>query len=382
MLRTRFVSRVTAFFLSLHDLPCRSASWTIVLLSVASLELLAQDETKYFFYHPDHAVGSDANFNPITLLLNGSFDATRTEGHSRDVFALPYKDDLINVWKNISDPLTSINRYGWQAFRREEIINLSFNYNQLQFLPNILDHAIGYGMLYTKTREWYDYHRYPVPFLWSVVTSLVYKYMNEMIQNGGNRGTNVDCISDILIFNTMGFAFFSFDRVNRFFSESIHLYEWSLQPLYIPADHHLQNTGQEFVLRYPIPGADRYAPFLYWGVNSVAGLSYRYEGTNSISVGFGESVYKGISREYRKDLRRFFPSERDGAAGLFLDDDGSLLVSLIVEGPNVFNVQLNAYPGLIRIGGIQPGLYVAAVKRDKFVCGISFMTIPISIGIE
>ncbi|MCX6133622.1 MAG: hypothetical protein NTU47_07405 [Ignavibacteriales bacterium] len=338
---------------------------------------------RYYFYKPAQTRGSDAIFSPFTLLLNGSFDALRISAHeARDLTSYHWKANFQNVWENVSNPFASIRAFGWEEFRRQELFNLSFDNNSLQFIPNIADHTIGYGMQYAKISEWYDAHGYAQPVLWGIGTSLVYQYVNEMMQNenGGGSYTNVDCIADYDFFNVLGYVLFSFDGVKRFFSETVQLNDWSLQPLYVPRNHHLENTGQEFLLRYKLPFAARYAPFVCWGVNSVAGISYRVDKATSVSLGLGQAVTEmtiNTRGEYLSAAPRL-----STAVGLFVDNDGSLLSSLIIRGGSSTNIQLNVYPGLIDFYGIRPGCYLGAGGNEGLVFGVTFMSLPVSLGFE
>lgn len=350
------------------------------LLFFAQYSLLAQ-QNRHYFYKPAQTRGSDAQFSPLTLLLNGSFDALRLSPDAgRDLTSLHWKTDFNNVWKSLRDPIGSVSAYGWENFRRQELLNLSFNVDDLQFIPNIADHVIGYGMQYAKITEWYEAHGYHSPVLLGVGTSLVYQLVNEVVQNSGTSNVNVDCIADVYIFNMLGFALFSFDDVKKFFSETMQLNDWSLQPLYIPRNHHLENAGQQFVLRYTLPFAERYAPFICWGVNSVAGVSYRYDDANRISVGVGNAI-TGMTTKFRGEFISATP-DLEHAIGLFLDNDGSLLAGLIVSGKKSLNAQLNVYPGLVEVWGIRPGCYLALGGREGAVFGVTFSGLPISIGVE
>ena len=342
---------------------------------------LAAQQKRYYFHKPSQTRGSDAAFTPLILLINGSFDALRLSPDAkRDLTVLEWKTDFKNVWKSLTDPVGSVHAYGWENFRRQELLNLSFNVDDLQFIPNFADHIIGYGMQYAKVTEWYDAHGYESPVLLGVATSVVYQLMNEVVQNSATTSVNVDCIADVYIFNTLGFALFSFDDVKRFFSETMQLNDWSLQPLYIPRNHHLENAGQEFVMRYTLPFAERCAPFICWGVNSIAGLSYRYDDANRISVGLGNAI-TGMTTKYRGEFLSATPNiER--AIGLFWDNSGSLLAGLIVSGQESVNAQLNVYPGLLDLYGIRPGCYLGVGGREGLIIGVTFSGLPVSIGIE
>jgi hypothetical protein len=362
-------------------LPLRLMSFGLVFLVVTPHHSVVAQQKKFYFYKPAQTRGSDAQFSPLTLFLNGSFDALRLSPDAgRDVVSSKWSVDFHNVWNNLSHPVGSIRAYGWENFRRQELFNLSLDVEELQFLPNFADHVIGYGMQYVKVTEWYDAHGYSSPLLWGIGTSIVYQFMNEMVQNGGAKYVNVDCISDVYIFNTMGYVLFSFDGVKRFFSTTMQLNDWSLQPLYIPRNYHLENAGQEFVVRYSLPFAERYAPFFCWGVNSVAGLSYRYDDANSVSVGFGNTV-AGMVQRQRGEFISSTPN-LEPSFGFFWDNDGSLLAGLIVYGKSTVNAQLNVYPGLVDIHGIRPGCYLGVGGREGLVFGVTFSGLPVSIGVE
>ena len=83
----------------------------ITLLGICSI-VQAQDQ-KYYFYNPKNDFGSEGFYNPISMMINGSYDIFRNGAHSRDVFAQPYLLGMRNVWRNISNPLCNISRYAW-----------------------------------------------------------------------------------------------------------------------------------------------------------------------------------------------------------------------------------------------------------------------------
>lgn len=335
-------------------------------------------QQKYFFFNPKNDFGSDAFFNPLSMVINGSYDIFRNGAHSKDVLSQPYAIGMRNVWRNISSPLHNIGRYGWDRFTREEIFNLNFSAKEAQFLPNFSDHTIGEGMLYAKTAEWYDYHGYRHPYLWSFVTVSASQFMNEAVENGDYLDTSVDLIADMLIFNTAGFILFSTERGKDFFSRSLPLYDWSLQPILDPSSHFLYNAGEQFVIRHGLPFAPRYSAFIYWGIHAIVGLSYAYDDENNVSVGAGQVVNRVNENRY-KGLRFLTPS-LDGAIGIFYDRNNSLMTSILLSGPRLPNAQINVYPGLFEVGGIKPGVYLAFGEWDRFVLGVTLAGIPFGLG--
>ena len=340
--------------------------------------VMAQDQ-KYYFYNPKNDFGADATFSPLSAMINGSYDILRNGAHSKDIFTEPYYTGMTNVWQNISSPLYNISNYGWGRFSNEELFNLQFNSQTAQFMPNFSDHTIGEGMLYAKTAEWYDYHGYRYPYLWSFVTTSAYQFMNETIENGAYKGTSVDCISDMLIYNTAGFILFSTDFVKEFFTSTLPLYDWSEQPIIDPTSGYLFNAGEQFVIKHELPFASRYSAFVYWGIHAIAGIGYAYDEENNFSIGLGQVAVRIDENRY-KGLRFLTPT-LDGAIGMFYDKSNSLMTSVILSGPRLPNAEINVYPGLVNLGWIEPGFVLAFGQWDKFFFGVTFAHIPLGLAL-
>jgi hypothetical protein len=351
-------------------------SCLIAIVGISSI-VIAQDQN-YYFYKPKIDYGSEGFYNPLSMMINGTYDILRNGAHSKDVFNQPYYTGMTNVWRNISNPLYNISNYGWGRFSDEELFNLKFNSQEAQFMPNFSDHTIGEGMLYAKTAEWYDYHGYKYPYLWSFITTSAFQFMNETVENGGYVGTSVDCISDMLIYNTAGFILFSTDFVRDFFSRALPLYDWSLQPVIDPGTGHLFNAGEQFVIKRGLPFAPRYSAFVYWGIQAIVGISYAYDDENNISVGAGQVANRIIENRY-KGLR-FLTPRLDGAVNIFYDRNNSLMTSIFLSGPRVPNAQINVYPGFVKLGWFEPGMYLAFGQWDKFVLGVTFAHIPFGLA--
>jgi hypothetical protein len=342
---------------------------------------LAQSKT-YYFYNPELKYGSEFYFNPASTFINGGFDILRNGGHTKDITDQAYKRSAQNVWENISQPLQSIEQYGWKYFISEEIFPLGIDKDESQYIPNYLHHMLGGGMLYVKMAEWYDYHRVPYPRLTSAITSLLYHFLNETLENHGYVGNNTDPIADLLIFNPLGILLFSSTSVKKFFSQRLQFYDWSLQPLYNPLNHHIENAGQQFVMFHKAPFTEKYSVFYYYGIYGIAGLSYQCKSDDHISFGAGLVVNK-LEENMRRESR-FLTPKLDGALGLFYDRNRSLLWSMLITGPKMYNARLNIYPGIFRIGWFHPGFYLAAGEWDKFMVGVTVAHIPIGLmsGIE
>ncbi len=351
----------------------------ILLVLLMVLPSMGQDSTRYFYYHPGQDYGTESVFNPGTVILNGTFDILRNGAHSKLLLEQPYELGMRNVWNNITHPIANIRQYGWKPFISEEIFPLHLNKNQVRYLPNYMHHVLGSGMLYAKMAEWYDAHGTPYPHVASALTSYVYHFMNEALENGSYQGSNTDPIADLLIFDPLGIIVFSFNAVNRFFSKDVLLEDWSLQPVYNPWSGKLDNAGQQFVLKYKLPWFEQWSVFTYWGINGISGLSYSAK--NGLNYSFG--IGKVVNRLNPKLLRnsRYVTPDLDGALGFFIDRKQALLTSVIISGPRLYNIRINTFPGLFSIGPFKPGLYVGFGEWDHFIFGISLAHFPMGISV-
>jgi len=336
-------------------------------------------QNKYYFYKPDIKIGSELHFNPGTLFLNGSFDILRNGGHSKDITKIEFQKAFDNVWWNITHAGKAIRQYGTKYFLGEEIFPSSFKKDKAQYFPNYGHHLIGGGMLYTKTAEWYDYHGFPYPKTASIITTTAYQFLNEMAENGGYQGVNTDPIADLLIFNPLGIILFEFDGVKRFFSETVPLYDWSLQPMFTPRNNFIENAGEQFVVKYDPEWFEEYSLFWYWGIYGIAGVTYSQDGIHNYSFGAGRVVNK-LKDGVRRNSRLVTP-KLDSALGFFYDIDNSLVASLLLTGPGLYNARLNVYPGLFDVGPFKPGFFVGFGEWDKFIFGISLAHFPIGISV-
>ncbi len=349
---------------------------SIPLFLVLVTALLSQN--RYYYYNPEQNYGTELSFNPLTVCMNGSFDILRNGAHSKDILTQEYRAGMENVWRNISHPFKNIDQYGWKNFIGQEIIPLSMNKDRSRYVPNYMHHVIGSGMIYKKLAEWYDHNGIPFPHVASALTSMFYHYMNETLENGGYQGSNTDPIADLLLFDPLGILLFSFDSVNHLFSRNLVLEDWSLQPVYNPRTHVIDNAGQQFVLKYKLPYFERWSLFTYWGINGISGLSYSFENGHNVSFGIGQVVNRLNPNLLRNS--RYMTPELDGAVGFFYDRNHSLLLSTIITGPRMYNARINLYPGLLSWRWFHPGLYVGFGEWDHFICGMTLAHVPFGIS--
>jgi hypothetical protein len=245
----------------------------VVIFCCYSIKLSAREKKCYFFRPVSY--GSDAIFNPISLNANGGFDELQSYWRSSILSDTPWKIGAENVWNNIIAPFPQINKFGWNDFIFHEIIPRNFNMADAQYFPNYTLHLLGSGMQYRKIVEWFDYYGYPLPEAWAIISTMGYHYINEILEKGTLVGPNTDPIADLLIFDPLGIILFSFDDVSSFFSFKVSLNDWNNQPSFSFSPLDLQNTGQNFVMKYPLTASGNTSLMYHFGAFGELGFLLR-----------------------------------------------------------------------------------------------------------
>jgi hypothetical protein len=328
-------------------------------------------QERYFYRNLPY--GSEALYNPISLVLNGSYDIVQMENRSREFFELPYAQGTANVFRNLASPFAMVSEYGWWNFIKREVFPLSFNVNDGQWWPNYELHLIGGGMTSVMMSEWYEDHGFSSPMAWSVATMAVYHLLNEAVENGSYEGNNVDPIADVYLFDVGGILLFTSEPVRRFFSEELNLADWSLQPSFALNNGTLQNNGQYFSLKWKLPFSDSYSLFHYFGLRGLFGVSKRLDGGNAISAGAG---VRAVSLKLLDPEFFLLTTVLKWEVGFFYDRNNSLLASLFVGGADDNPVTLNVYPGVFRVAGFSPGVWALHSDRYGFSFGVTTVWAP------
>ncbi|MDQ7817276.1 MAG: fibronectin type III domain-containing protein [Melioribacteraceae bacterium] len=324
------------------------------------------------YFYKGYPYGNQALYNPMYLLLNGGFDMIQV-GNKRDIKNFPYKIAIKNIWKNLSDPFTPINNYGWWNFIKDQVLPLSLDKKNAQFWPNYTLHLIGGGMEYAAMKEWFEYYNYPYPQWLSAFTVMTYHLINEVAENGNYVGDDVDPIADIYIFDIGGILLFTSESVKRFFAEDLNLADWSQQPSFSLRNGELHNNGHFFSVKWKFPFSDSWHAFYYFGTNGVGGLSYKFQNGSAISVGLGLAASDLILLDEKTNKKTL---GLVGNLGVFYDRNNSLLASLSITIKTDYMINLNIYPGLIKIGDISPGIWGAYSQDGNVICGLAFSWLP------
>ncbi len=321
--------------------------------------------------------GSEAMYNPVSLTLNAGFDMFQVN-RNRDFVHMPFAAGMRNVGKNLGDPLAAVRRYGWGNFLKDQVIPLGLSKDNGQWWPNYTLHLIGGGMTYRATTEWYEYHGFPAPVVFSLATMAVYHMVNEVTENGDYQGDNVDPIADIYLFDLGGILLFTSDDVSRFFAEDLNLADWSLQPSLSVRNGTLQNNGQFFSIKWKFPFSENWHLFYLFGTNGLGGVSYRFDDGSALSFGIG-LVAKDLitlNRSTNKKTVDLVPN-----VGIYYDIGNSLMTSLAISKKTDYTVNLNIYPGFVRIAGIAPGCWFVLGKNGNAFIGLTLAVLPAGIAV-
>lgn len=349
-----------------------------ILLFILILMLQVSISAQQRYFYKGRNFGSEALYNPVYLLLNGGYDILQLQGHDRNPLKFNYEAGAKNIFKNLGDPFAVIRRTGTKNFFSNELFPIDFTRKGAQWWPNYQLHLIGGGMTYTATKEWYEENKFPFPSLLSILTMGSYHLLNEIVENGNYVGDNVDPVADIYFFDIGGIVLFSFDGVNKFFSEELNLSDWSLQPSFVLKENTLHNNGHYFSIKWKFPFSESWSLFYYFGMNGLTGLSYKFEDGSAVSFGAGlrAKEFQTLDQSINKKTITLTWN-----AGLFYDLDNSLLTSLYVSGLTDYAINLNIYPGVIRMDKFSPGAWLVVRKDGKYIFGVTTIWVP-GLGIE
>jgi hypothetical protein len=348
----------------------------IVLL--LTLTAAAVGQGKYYFY-TGKDFGSESTINPGSLLINGGYDILQSATHSRVISTINFRAGATNVWNNLKDPVTQIEKYGWGRFIGHEIFPTSLKLEKAQWFPNYTLHFLGGGMDARMMYEWYMYHGFEYPALYAGLTVAAYHFVNESVENDIYQGPNVDPIADIYFFNFTGALLFTSDAVAKFFSHTLHMTAWPGQPAWNPTYNTLENNGQYYIMKYKLPWADRTSLFYHFGDNGMLGLSYRHNENESVTMSAGFAARELRHVDVETSVRTVTVS-LGWIAGLFYDKDNSVLASLMASNRINEKLRLNIYPGVFRLLNVSPGFFASIGRGDHFIAGITLRFLPFGLA--
>jgi len=319
------------------------------------------------FYHGKD-YGTEAQFNPITEILNEGLDQLRNDNSERRFSRLPWGGH--NVVEALLHPDSAMRAYGvWRAWR-DELLPLSVKGGGGgQWVPNYEFHLIGSGMVSVRMEEWYRAHNVPMPFAASFVTMMTAHFVNEALEDGGRpvRYHPFDPVADIYVFDLGGILLYRSQRVQNFFSNTVELTNWPGQATIAFPGTSLENAGQEFLLRWGLPKTERYRGFFAFGISTLAGVSIGKRGGLALSLGGGVDAVDNPIIDHTSGRRSVILKPNEG---LFVDRDGSLLFSLTARNSAETFAVANLYPGVLRVHGHSFGVWTQALRNGRWRVGL------------
>jgi hypothetical protein len=250
-----------------------------------------------------------------------------------------------------------------------------------QFIPNYTLHLFGEGMVTRKLSEWYRAQGVPLPYLMAALTNFAAQLINEAAENGSYVGANWDPIADIYIFDILGHILFSFDAVAEFFSGPLRINYWPHQAAIDVVQGNLFNLGENYGFKLTLGPWTEWRAFGYLGNKGLLGLSIPLTEVDCLSIGFGVGLVELIP-EYRNGVRVVVPGtdHKNYELGFYWDRGESLLASLSIGGMGNPRVQLNVYPGFVRMDGFSLGAYFVGGRFEGYGGGLTISYAPISVG--
>lgn len=332
--------------------------------------------TYYFYRGLDY--GSQSLVHPLRLIINGGFGIMQIENRDNRPGRIRYGTGARNVLDNLVHPQWSVGEVGFWDFFKREVLPVSVNTGGGQYWPNYMNHLLGGGMSWRMMEEYFRYHGVDHSRTWAGVTIFAYHFLNEVVENDGQVGPNVDPVADFWIFNPAGVWLFSQERVARFFGTKLNMADWSYQPVFLPETGELHNNGQNYVVKYHLTDDRRHSLFYHWGSHAELGLSYTDAQGRCLSAGVGLRARNLLEID---NLAKTVDLAVSG--GLFYDRDNSLLASLLFARSKDYRYRLNLYPGLVDIGGLKPGFFLGVNANERLLAGITIGTLrhlPVGIG--
>ncbi len=320
-----------------------------------------------YYYYRGLDYGSQSLIHPLRLIINGGYGIMQVENRHNQPHLIMYGRGMENVLKNVLNPHWSLKVNGFWDFLQREVIPVSANSGRSKYWPNYMNHLLGGGMSYRMMDEYYRYHGVQRSREWAGVTIFLYHFLNEVVENDGLEGPNPDPVADFWIFNPAGILLFANDDVARFFSHTLHMTDWSYQPIFLPESGELANNGQNYAVKLHLNDSGSRSLFYHWGSHAELGMSFTKPDGRCFSFGLGLKAKNLLEID---EISKTVDLAVSG--GVFYDRDNSLLASFLFARTKDYRYRLNLYPGLIDLGPFRPGFMAALDDQHDLTVGVTF----------
>jgi hypothetical protein len=221
---------------------------------------------------------------------------------------------------------------------RTEVLPLSIG--DARWVVNWSEHLLGGGITYRSLVDWYALHGVPAPKVFAAVTSLSAAAMNEVTEFPNETRASSSTVADLWIFDLGSVLLFSWDSPVAWVAEHLHLANWSTMPAITLPNGELQNNGEYFVLKAPLPKVDQQL-MVRFGLGVQFGVTTPVDEERSFSAALGlDTRGRHVDPETGRESIDMLLG-----GGVYYDRNDSLLGSFTMSAAaNKFS--LNLYPGL------------------------------------
>lgn len=311
--------------------------------------------------------GSQALFSPLTVLLNKGFDHLQADNAQRRIWTLPIGRSLGGAPLDaLLHPVRAIEHYpGWKRWLATEIFPVHLNAQDARWAVNYSEHLVAGGLTYRALAQWYDGRGFPMPRLWAGVTTFSASMLNEAMEFVGADSAASSTVADLYVFDLGGILLFNWDPLVRFFAGTLQASDWSTQASFTFPNGELQNNGQYYVIKAPLPKTDT-RMFFRFGMGVQGGLSRPVRDGHSVTMAVGVDT----------DARLVDPVTRDESitmklsGGVYWDRNNSLLASL-TAGPTRNQVVLNVFPGVLPGAAQSVGAWAVWTRDGRLMMGLT-----------
>ncbi|WP_372655048.1 hypothetical protein [Halobacteriovorax sp.] len=330
----------------------------IIILFTISLLMCGASSAEYKIFDEK----KDSVWTPYTYVINGTFDVIQNPyWFSQDDFS----EKMTEVWRRVKNPDKSIRRDGgYKKLFKDEFLTS-------RVAPNLALHFIGGSYDTLKLREYFEHHGYPMPGLWSFLFTYAAHMGNEALETSYHDISSHDHIADLYVFDLAAFFVSYNETYMNFLLDDMGVKSWNFQPVWSLKSDNFFNTGLNYIARPKVLQfhENKLRPFIYFGMQNIAGISYQYLEDRVISFGGGMSLTDPLEQK-----GRFVVS-------LFHETNGELDGSLFINGSEDMSWRLNLYPNLLKYKEIDPGFIIGNKRGGGVSLGLS-VNMPFGLGTD
>lgn len=323
--------------------------------------LKAQNTLQYKIYKP----ARDSIWFPVTHSINGTFDVIQNPYWFNQN---NYDNKVKLLWKRVRSPNHNIKKDGgYKKFIEDEFFSS-------RVFPNIGLHFIGGSYDTLWLTEYFDFHGYSYPKFWAILFSYIGHFGNEALETSNENISSHDHIADLYIFDLAAALFSTYPAGMDYLVKDLGMKGWHFNPIYDLDGDNFFNAGLNYILRPKVTYLfdDQVKPFIYLGMQTLAGISYDWRIASTLSFAMGLSLTDPLKQKGRFVTAIFHESQNDLDASLF------------INGSEDFRWRLNLYDNILNKIPLLPaswslGIMLGQAKGPSYAFGIN-LNLPFGLG--